>query len=134
MFIDTSGQSLEAETHLGLLVLDAYTPNYTTHDFVDDVTNEHSGGNYTRETLTSTEITLAGDVLTFDMADTVYDNGGADNVTITNAMAQVLAYNVGADSTNQLVGLQDFVTVGNSTNSTFTVQNAAGGVFQITLP
>ncbi|REK25929.1 MAG: hypothetical protein DWQ40_00460 [Actinobacteria bacterium] len=128
---DAAGENLEAEDNEGLLCEDGYTPNYDTHDFVNDVTNEISGGNYAREAITTTEITLSSGTLTFDAADTVYDNGGADDVTITNAMAQVIHTNVGADTTDQLVCLQDFVTAGSSTNSTFTVQHAAGGIFTI---
>jgi hypothetical protein len=38
MLIDTAGQSLEAETHKGMLMLDAYTQNFDTHYFRDDHT------------------------------------------------------------------------------------------------
>lgn len=61
MFIDTAGQSLEAETHNELLVQDGYTHDYDLHDFRDDITNEVSGTNYTAGgvDVTTTEITLA---------------------------------------------------------------------------
>lgn len=127
--IDTAGESLEAEDNEGLLTNDSYTPNFDTHDFVNDVTNEISGGNYTREAVTSTELTLSGGTMTFDAADTVYDNGGADDVTITDAMCQVIHTNVGADTTDQLVALQDFVTAVSCSNSTLTVQHNASGIF-----
>lgn len=127
ILIDAAGQSLEAEDNNLLLVLDAEVPAFDTHDFIADVTAEHSGGNYTREPVTVTEITVSTGTLVFDAADTPFDNGGADNVTITNAMAAILATSVGADATDQLVGLWDFVTAANSTASIFTVLwNAAG--------
>lgn len=127
MFIDTAGESLEAEDHKLYLVLDAYTPNFDTHDFHADLTNEHSGGNYAPEAVPGTELTIASNVLTWDATDVVFDNGGLNDVTITDAMAAVLATTVSGTATDQLVGLWDYVTAAGSTNSTFTNQwNALG--------
>jgi hypothetical protein len=128
MLIDTAGQSLEAETHKELLVQDAYTPAFDTHDFRDDVTNEVSGTGYTAGgvTVTATEITLAAGTLTFDMADTVYTT-----VTITDAMAGIHYFNVGTAATDQLVVLQDFVTSASATAANFTIQHHANGVATI---
>ena len=127
MMRDTLGIDLEAETNKVGLVLDGYTPAYDTHDFHLDLTNEHVGGNYVKEALISTEITLAAGVLTFDAADTVFDNGAADDVTITDAMAAVVWTEVGTSGTDELIGLWDFVTMAASTNSTFTVEwNGSG--------
>lgn len=129
--IDTAGQSLEAEDNTLHLVQDGYTPDFDAHNFHDDLTNEISGGNYAAEALTSTEITLSSGVLTFDAADTVYDNGGSNDVTIANAMAAVLATSVGSSATDQLVGLWDFVTAASCSNSTFTVQWNASGLITL---
>jgi hypothetical protein len=128
MLIDTAGQSMEAETHKELLVQDAHTPAFDTHDFRDDVTNEVSGTGYTTGgvTVTATEITLASGVLTFDMADTVYTT-----VTIVDAMAGIFYFNVGTAATDQLILLQDFVTAASATAANFTIQHAAGGVLTI---
>lgn len=128
MMIDTLGQSIEAETHKSLLVQDGYTHNYSTHDFRNDITNEVTGTGYTLGgvTQTVTEITIASEILTFDMLDTVYPT-----VTIVDAMAQVFYTNVGADTTDQLICLQDFVTSASATAADFTVQHAGGGVFTI---
>lgn len=124
MLIDTAGQSLEAETHKVLMVTDSYTPNFDTHDFRNDITNEVSGTGYTAGgvAITSTEITLSSGVLTFDSADPSWASS-----TITNAMAAVHYFNVGADTTDQLVFLSDFVTAASTTNGTFLIQIAAGG-------
>ena len=46
VFIDTLGESLEAEDNKELLVTDTHTPNFDTHNFRDDVTDEVSGTNY----------------------------------------------------------------------------------------
>ncbi len=122
MFIDTLGESLEAEDQVIVLVTDTHTPAFDTDDFHDDLDNEISGGNYSSEALTSTEITVSTGTLQFDAADTVFDNGGSNDVTITNAMAAILHTTVSGTATDQLIGLWDFVTAASSTASTFTVQ------------
>lgn len=128
MFIDTAAQSLEAETHKELLVQDAHTPDFTLHDFRDDITNEVTGTNYVAGgvTVTATEVTLAAGTLTFDMADTVYST-----VTISDAMAGVFYFNVGTAATDQLILLQDFVTAASATAADFTIQHNASGVFTL---
>jgi hypothetical protein len=129
LFLNSLGQSLEAEDNQADLVYDAETPNFDTHDFHADLTNIVTGGNYAQEIVTGTEITTSSGTLTFDHADTVYDNAGADDVTITDAMAQVHTTSVGTSATDQLIYLLDFVTAASCTNSTFTVQINALGVF-----
>ena len=128
MLIDTAGQSLEAETHKSLLVTDSYTPNFDTHDFRDDVTNEVTGTGYTAggQALTATELTVSSGVLVFDAADLVWASS-----TITNAMALVHYFNVGSAATDQLVFLLDFVTAASSSNGAFTVQFDATGIARI---
>ena len=128
MFIDTLAQSAEAETHKELLVLDTYTPNYDTHDFRDDVTNEVTGTNYTAGgvAITTTEVTVATGTLTFDAADTVYAN-----VTVSNVMAGVVYFNVGTAATDPLFVLQDFVTAVSATAAAFTIQHSATGIFTL---
>ena len=129
MLIDTLGESLEVETQKLVLVEDGYAPNFDTHDFHADLTNEITGTNYAFELVTSTEITVSSGTLKWDAADTVFDNGGANNVTVTNAMAAVFHTTVSGTATDQLIGLWDFVSAASSTASTFTVQwNAAGMV------
>ena len=127
-FIDIGGVSLEGELNKLALVQDGYTPAFDTHDFHADLTNEVTGTGYTVEgvVLTVTEITLATGTLTFDATDTVYTT-----VTITDAMASVLATAVGSSATNQLVVLQDFVTAASAVAANFTVQHPANGVFTL---
>ena len=128
MLIDTAAESLEAEDNLGILVADGYTHAYDTHDFVNDLTNELTDGDYAREAVTATELTISSGVLVFDAAD--QDYGAA--VTLTAAMAQVLATETGAsDAARMLVCLQDFVTAATSTAGQFTVQHSASGIFRL---
>jgi len=132
MMIDTLGISLEAEDNKVGLVLDGYTHDYDAHDFHADLTNEHSGGNYVKEALIATEITLGGPgTLTYDAQDTLFDNGGSDDVTITDAMAAVVWTEIGASATDQLIGLWDFGATAASTNSTFTVEWNGSGLFTL---
>ncbi len=133
MFIDTLGQSLEAEDNKLGLFTDTHTPAFDTDDFHADLDNEISGGNYVKEPVDTTEITVTTGTLKFDAADTVFDNGGANDVTITNAMAAILWTEVGASATDQLIGLWDFTTAASSTASTFSVQWATAGMLTLDL-
>ena len=121
MWNDTLGESMEAEDQEGTLVSDSYTPNFDTHDFHADLTNELTTSS--QPALTSTEVTLSGGTLTYDAADTVYSS-----VTVTDAMAQVIYTNVGASATDQLAALQDFVTSASASSADFTVQHHADGI------
>lgn len=126
MFIDTAAQSMEAETHKGLLVTDTYTPDFTVHDFRDDVTNEVTGTGYSAggQTITGTEITLASGILTWDFNDPSWASS-----TIANAMAHISYFNVGTAATDQLLLLLDFVTAVSTSNGTLTVAiNASGAM------
>jgi hypothetical protein len=134
MTIDTLGQSLEAEDGTAGLVRDGYTPAFDTHDFHADITNEVDDANYAADTVTGTEIAVSpAGTLQFDHIDTLYDNGGGDDVTVVDAMAQYYVTNVGASATDQLIYLLDFQTAASSTASTFTTQINALGAFTIDL-
>lgn len=127
-FIDTAGESLEAEDNKVLMVTDSESPNFDTHDFRADIAAEVTGTGYTAggAAITSTEITLSSGVLTFDGADVSWSSS-----TIANAMAAVGYTNVGSAATDQLVWLSDFVSAASSSNGTFTIQWAAGGIFTL---
>jgi hypothetical protein len=126
--LPTSG--LESESAVSaLLVTDSYTPAYDTHDFYNDITNEVSGDGYSSggETLTSTELTLAGGVLTFDAADVSWESS-----TITSAMAAVLKFSRGgASSADELILLSDFVNAVSTTNGTLEIQWHSSGIMTV---
>ena len=131
MMIDTLGQSAEAETHKALLVLDAYTHNYDTHDFRDDITNEATGTAYSSGgvTVTATDITIGSPAVgqfKYDIADPQWAAS-----TIANAMALVGYFNVGTAATDPLFWLLDFVTAVSTSNGLLLVQIAANGVFTL---
>lgn len=133
MFIDTSGQSLEAETHNGMLLLDSYTPAFDTHDFRADIDASEVTGttNYTAggQNLTTTEVTVgsvAAGIVAWD-----FDNPAWASSTIPNAMALACYFDTGNTATDQLILLLDFVTAVSSTNGTLTVQIHANGALNV---
>jgi hypothetical protein len=77
--------------------------------------------------LTSTELTLASGVLTYDAADPAWTTS-----TITNAMGGVFYFDRGGATTaDELVGLLDFVTAASSSGGTFTIQLNAAGIYTV---
>jgi len=124
--IGTLAESWEAEDNKVLLVTDTEAPDFTLHDFRNDILAEVAGTGYTAGgvALTATEITLAAGLLTFDAADVSWASS-----TITGAMAAVHYFNVGTAATDALGLLSDFVTAVSTTNGTLTVQWAAGGLW-----
>lgn len=118
--------NLEAEDNKVAMITDSATPDFTTHDFWNDLSaNEVSGTGYTAGGVayTSTEITLSGGVLTYDAADVSWASS-----TITSAMAAV---GYAAAVTNELIFLSDFVTAASTTAGTFTIQWNASGIFTL---
>lgn len=128
MFLDTLGESWEAEDNKVLLVTDSEAPNFETHDFRADITAEVTGTGYTAGgiALTSTEVTIGSGILTFDAADSSWASS-----TIANAMAAVGYFNVGSAATDQLWFLSDFVTAVSTTNGTLAVQWHSSGIITL---
>ena len=133
ILIDTLGKSLESDTNNLLLVTDSESPAFDTHDFHADITNEMATTNYGFEPVTGTAITVTTGTLILDATDTPFDNGGSNDVTVTDAMAAVHYTSVGSSATDQLVGLWDFVTAASSTASIFTVLWNASGMLTLDL-
>lgn len=131
MFIDTAGQSMEAETHKGLLVTDTYTPDFDVHDFRNDVTNECSGTGYSTggATITTTEITVASPAAGSLKWD--FDDPSWSASTIPDAMAHISYFNVGAAATDQLLLLLDFVTAVATSNGLLLVSIHANGAMNL---
>lgn len=121
---------LESETAVKVMMMtDSYTPDFNADNFRDDVTNEVSGTGYTAGgvVITSTELTVASGVLTYDAADASWSSS-----TITNAMAAAGYFaRGGASSADELVFLSDFVTAASTSNGTFLVQWNASGIFTV---
>jgi hypothetical protein len=129
-FIDTLGESWEAEDNKVMLDSDTDTPNFDTHDFRADVATEVTGTNWAAGgvALTGTEITVSSGTLTFDATDV-----SVASTTISNAMASIHYTNVGSAATDQLLELHDFVTAVSTSNGTFGIQWSASGLLTIDL-
>jgi hypothetical protein len=129
-FLETVGASLESETAIAVqMVTDGYTPNFDTHDFENDVTNEVSGTGYTAGgvTITTTELAVgspAAGQMNYDSADPSWASS-----TITDAMAAVGYVSTGTPTTAELVWLSDFVTAASTSSGTFTIQVDTNGWF-----
>jgi hypothetical protein len=127
--IDTLGESLEAEDNKIALVNDSYTPNFDTHDFHADLTNEiANGGGYTTggDAFTGTEITLSSGTLTWDFTDPDWTSS-----TIASAMAAVCITTVSGSAADQLLLLMDFVTAVSTTAGTLLITVAGTGAMTI---
>lgn len=126
--IASLAESYEAEDNKVMMTTSAYTPNYDTHDFRNDLTNEVSGTGYTAagQALTSTEITLSSGVLTFDAADLTWAAS-----TISAARKAVEYFNVGSSATDALAWLSEFAADASSAGGDFVIQWAAGGILTI---
>jgi hypothetical protein len=131
--INTAAFSLESETVVAsMLVQDAYTPNFDTHDFRNDVTNEPgNSGTYSAggSVITSTELVVATPAATqinYDAADLNWTG-----TTITARGAVTYNKTGGASSTDQVVVANSFASDVSTSGGTFTLSWHANGLFYI---
>lgn len=110
------------------LATSSYTPNQSTHDFFDDVTNEVTGTGYTAggATLASKTAATSSLVLTLDAADPSWATS-----TITARYA-IVYKSTGTASTSPLISYIDFGADVVSTGGTFTITLDALGLVTIT--
>jgi hypothetical protein len=133
IFKKTQTADLESETAVYcMMVRDAFTPAFDTHDFRADVTSEVTAGNgYTSggAVLTTTELAVgspAAGQMNYDSADPQWATA-----TITDAMAAIHYFTTGASATDQLLYLADFVTAATASNGTFTISVDTDGWWYI---
>ncbi len=110
-----------------MLVTSSYTPDFGTHDFKADVTNEVVGTGYSAggESLTSVTLTQSGGTITFD----------ADDVTWTSSTITARGAVVYDDSlTNDpLIAYIDFGADKSSSSGDFVLSFNASGIFTLDL-
>jgi hypothetical protein len=126
----TNGLESETENKL-MLVQDAYTPAFDTHNFRDDVTNEPTGsGTYATggSVLTTTELTVASPAATQMKWDT--DDLSWTGTTIT-ARGGVSYHDAGTAATDEVVCANAFAGDVTTSGGTFTYQVHANGHFFI---
>lgn len=127
----TSG--LESETlNKLMLVQDAYTPAFDTHNFRDDVTNEPgNSGTYSSggSVLTTTEINMTTPAAT-QLNWTAANPTGWTGTTIT-ARGIVTYHTTGAAGTDELVTANTFGSDVVTAGGTFSVTFHANGIFYV---
>ena len=110
-----------------MLVTSSYTPDFGTHDFKADVTNEVVGTGYTAggESLTSVTLTQSGGTITFDADDVTWASS-----TITARGAVVYDDSLIDDP---LIAYIDFGADKSSSAGDFVLSFNASGIFTLDL-
>jgi hypothetical protein len=110
-----------------MLVTSSYTPDFGTHDFKADVTNEITGTGYSPggESLTSVTLTQTGGTITWD----------ADDVTWTSSTLTARGAVVYDDSlaNDPLICYIDFGADKSSSSGDFVLSFNASGIFTLDL-
>jgi len=116
-----------ADRFKAMLVTSSYTPNFGTHDFKSDVTNEVSGTGYDAggKSLTSVTLTQSGGTITFDAADLTWASS-----TITARAAVVYDDSLTNDP---LIAYIDFGADKSSSAGDFVLSFNASGIFTLDL-
>lgn len=124
---NTLALDLDNDTLKIMLVTDLYTPDFGTHDFKADVTNEVSGTGYTAggETLTSVTLTQSAGTITFDAADVTWASS-----TITARAAVIYDDTIVNDP---LICYIDFGSNQSSSSGDFQIAFNASGIFTLDL-
>jgi len=127
MLNNTHAVDLDSDTLKIMLVTSAYTPDFGTHDFKADVTNEVVGTGYTAggETLTSLSLTQSGGTITFDAADVTWSSS-----TITARGAVIYDDTIASDP---LICYIDFGSDQSSSSGDFVLSFNASGIFTLDL-
>lgn len=113
-----------------LLTTSSYVPDQDAHDYLDDVTNEVSGGGYARVNLSSKTVTYTGgsNKHVLDADDTPFPSA-----TFTFRNVVLADVSPGSDATRPLIGYQlgsgDVVGGG----ATITLIHNASGIVEITV-
>tara|TARA_B000000565_G_scaffold249866_1_gene221726 strand:+ start:1911 stop:2252 length:342 start_codon:yes stop_codon:yes gene_type:complete len=111
-----------------MLVTSSYTPDFDTHDYKADVTNEVSGTGYSAggASLTSVTFTISSGSLVWDAADVSWTES-----TITSAAAAVIYDDTLTN--DPLIAYIDFGGSFSTTSGTFQIQWNASGIFTLDL-
>jgi hypothetical protein len=117
-----------ADTIVVSLHTSTYVPNQDTHTFETDLTNEVTGGGYTRQTLGTKSTTYTGGTNTLALiaAATTWTS-----VTFTARYAVVIDTSPGTTATNPLLGYVDFGADQTVNSGNFTITWAADGVLKL---
>ena len=112
------------------LCTSSYTPDQTTHEFFDDITNEVTASGYTAggQALSSPTVTMSSHVVKLDAADTVWED-----ITLT-ARTAVVYYDTGTAGTSPLICYQQNQDADvSSTAGDWTITWNSSGIATITV-
>lgn len=120
----------ETDTIVAALCASSYTPDQDAHDYADDLTDELSGGGYSRVTLTSKSVVYASgtNTYTFDCDDLVFPS-----LTAADIRYVVFFADTGADSVSPLLLYVDVGYALSITSNAFNVNINASGLMTITV-
>tara|TARA_A100001391_G_scaffold185972_1_gene154877 strand:- start:1490 stop:1924 length:435 start_codon:yes stop_codon:yes gene_type:complete len=116
-----------ADRFKAMLVTSSYTPDFGTHDFKSDVTNEVSGTGYDAggKSLSSVTFTQSGGTITFDAANVTWTSS-----TITARGAVIYDDSLTNDP---LIAYIDFGSDKSSSAGDFVLSFNASGIFTLDL-
>ena len=124
LFKKTIAGDMESTNVSVLMVTDSEVPNFTTHDFRDDIAQEVAAGSgYTTggKALAATPSWTIGAPAAADRIFYDSDDPAWAASTITNAEAAVLFYSTGTDTTDNLYLMSDFGSPVSTANGTLTI-------------
>lgn len=121
--VDFDSDTLKAQLHT-----DTYTPNFDTHDFQNDATNEITGTGYTAggTTVAGVASGVATGFYTFDCNDFVWTTA-----TFTARGDFIYDSTPGSSATNYAMFARTYGSDFSVTAGTFTTQQNASGLWQI---
>lgn len=108
----------------------SYTPDQDAHDYLNDITNEVSGGGYSRQTLGTKTVTYTGatNKHVLDAADTVFTTA-----TFTVRVFWLADTSPASDATRPLIGYQSSSVDITGGGGDMTLQWASAGIVEITV-
>lgn len=122
---------LDSDTIKAMFLTSAYTPNFDSHDFVDDVSgNESSGTGYSAGGPTLANKTVTQDN-TNDRAVFDADDIALPTTTIANCRYLALYKDTGNPATSPLIALVDLLATKSTSTDTFKVEWDASGILYL---
>jgi hypothetical protein len=124
--IDLDTNTIKVSLHTS-----SYTPS-VAHDFLNDVSNEVTGSNYTAGgvALASKAVTtVTTNDAKFDASDVTWSSHASG---FSTARYAVIYKSTGTASTSNLVGYIDFVSNQDNVNNDLTIKWNANGILQLT--
>lgn len=120
----------DTDTIAVILTTSSHTPDQDTHDYLDDLTNEVSGGSYARGTLGSKTVTYTGatNKHVLDAADQAFTTA-----TFTFRNVHLADTSPGSDAARPLIMYEASDADITGAGGTLTLEWNSGGIVEITV-